>query len=117
MLFRSVTVARGEDGQPFFELRVPMAGKPTAFDVSGDLYSRLDGPLLRSRTNFQGTFQVRQFPSTLVRKRRAADRPYLTLGAGPDAALLRELDIEPQPFQLRYTPSMSSAFDLPTPVS
>lgn len=110
-----VTVAYGADGRPYFELRVPMSGKAQVFDVSANLYSQLDGKLLRSRTNFRGTFQVTPHLKALVRKGLTPDRPYLMLGDGPEAAPLRSLDIEPHPFQFRYTPSMNSAFDLPDP--
>jgi hypothetical protein len=110
-----VTAARGADGRPYFELRVPMAGTPTGFDVSTSLYSMLDGKLLRSRTHFRGTFQVTKHMKALARRGLTPDRGYLTLGDGPEAQVLRGLDIEPHPFQFRYTPSMNSAFDLPDP--
>ena len=110
-----VTVARGTDGRPYFELRVPMAGTPTAFDVSTSLYSVLDGRLLRSRTHFRGTFQVTKHMKVLARRGLTPERGYLTLGEGPEARVLRSLDIEPHPFQFRYAPTMNSAFDLPDP--
>ncbi|MFL5349462.1 MAG: acetoacetate decarboxylase family protein [Hyalangium sp.] len=110
-----VTVAYGADGRACFELRVPMSGKPKQFDVSANLYSLLEGKLLRSRTSFQGTFRVTPHMKALARRGLRPDRTYLTLGEGPEAAALRNLDIEPHPFQFRYAPSMNSAFDLPDP--
>lgn len=110
-----VTVAYGADGRPYFELRVPMSGKPKQFDVSANLYSQLEGKLLRSRTSFRGTFQVTPHMKALARRGLTPDRTYLSLGEGPEAAVLRGLDIEPHPFQFRYTPAMNSAFDLPDP--
>jgi hypothetical protein len=111
----SVTVAREADGTPYFELAVPTTGAPTDFDVAGHLYSKLDGRILKSRTCFKGRFAVQKHMRVLARRGLPADRPYLTLGSGPSARRLRDLGIEPQPFQLRYTPSMNAAFDLPIP--
>ncbi len=110
-----VTVAKEADGTPYFTLAVPTRGAETEFDVSGHLYSKLDGRILKSRTCFEGRFAVTKHMGVLARRGVAADRAYLTLGAGPSAAPLRALQIEPLPFQLRYTPSMNAAFDLPIP--
>jgi hypothetical protein len=108
-----VTTAHESDGTPYFELRVPTSGKPTEFDVSGHLYTRLDGRIAKAQTCFKGRFAVTKHMRTLWKRGEKPDRDYLTLGAGPSAAPLRALGIEPQPFQLRYTPSMNAAFDLP----
>jgi hypothetical protein len=108
-----VTVARADDGSPYLELSVPTEGAPTDFDVSGHLYSKLDGRILRSRTCFKGRFNVTKDLRALVG--RAAGRERLKLGAGPAAATLRGLGIEPRPFQLRYASSMNAAFELPIP--
>jgi hypothetical protein len=110
----AVTVAKDENGKPYFELRVPIeGGKRKSFDESGKLYSRLDDRLLRSQTNFRGDFNLIQYPGLLFKKRARPERPYLTLHDVPAAKTLRELDIEEHPFQLRYTRSMNCAFDLP----
>lgn len=37
----------------------------------------------------------------------------LTLGSGPFADKLKQLNIDPVPFQTRYCASMSACFDLP----
>jgi hypothetical protein len=108
-----VTTARETTGETHFELRVPMNGAPTDFDVRADLYSKLEGNLLASRTCFQARFGVVKHMGALFRKGMVPDREYLKLGAGPDAALLRGLDIEPQPFQFRFARGMNAAFDLP----
>jgi hypothetical protein len=108
-----VTTAREDDGTPYFTLRVPMAGAPTRFDVGGNIYSKLDGRMLKARTAFDGTFNVTKHMRALVKKGARPDREYLGIGTSPSAAPLRELKIEPQPFQLRYSPSMNAAFDLP----
>ncbi len=111
-----VTTAKEESGEPYFDLRVPTAaGKPSAFDVSSNLYSNLDGRLLQSETNFQGAFNVEKFPALLFKKNAAPDRTYLTLGDTPSGRVLKELEIEPHPFQLRYAKTMCSAFDLHNP--
>ncbi len=108
-----VTTAREPDGAPYFTLRVPKSGKPTDFDVRGHLYSKLDGKILKSQTCFKGRFNVTKHMRALWKKGLVPDREYLTIGQGPSAQPLRDLKIEPHPFQFRYTPSMNAAFDLP----
>ena len=110
-----VTTAKEEDGTPYFDLRVPTQGKPMEFDVSSNLYSNLDGRLLESETNFQGTFNVNKFPALLFKKDVVPDRTYLTIGDTPSGRVLEELEIEPHPFQTRYAKTMCSAFDLANP--
>lgn len=106
------TVAREEDGTPYFTLRVPTTGSATNFDVKGHLYGVLDGRVIQAQTCFKGVFNVNKHLGMLWRP-RAPERPYLTLGDGPSAAPLRALNLEPHPFQLRYSQSMNAAFDLP----
>ncbi len=108
-----VTIAKDQAGESYFELRVPMTGKPTRFDVSASLYSCLDNRLLQSATNFRGTFNVIKHMNQLVSKGARPDREYLKIGDGPAASVLRSLDVEPHPFQFRYARTMNSAFDLP----
>jgi hypothetical protein len=109
-----VTTAFGPDGTPYFTLRVPTeGGKQTRFDVSGHLYSRLDAQIFKSPTWFQGEFSVIKHPRGLWKRGITPEREYLKLGAGPAVEKLRQLKIEPEPFQLRFTPSMSAAFGLP----
>ena len=104
---------RDGDGQPYLELTVPTTGSSKHFDECGHLYTVLDGRLLKSRTCYRGEFQVRTHPGALLGARRHTDRPALVLGDSPRADTLRALEIEPEPFQVRYCPSMNSCFDLP----
>lgn len=108
-----VTVAREDDGQPYLTLRVPTSGTPTVFDTQGWIYSKLGNQHLRSRTTFAGTFNVTKNLRALWQKGGQPDRPYLTIGEGPSAAMLRQLQIEAQPFQFRYAQTMNASFDLP----
>jgi hypothetical protein len=108
-----VTTARDDSGAAYFELRVPTTGKPTQFDVKGHLYSKLDGRIVKSQTNFQGRFAVNKHMGVLRRRGLVPARESLTLGNSAAAAPLRALGIEAHPFQFRYTPSMNAAFDLP----
>lgn len=107
-----VTVAKDDSGNPYFELQVPMSGKLTHFDVSGNLYSLLNGEILRSETNFIGDFQVVKHMGQLFKKGDKSDRKYLKISNSPASKTLQSLDIEEHPFQFRYTRSMKSAFDL-----
>jgi len=110
-----VTVGKETSGEPYFELRVPMEGTPTEFDVASNLYSRLGDRLLQSETCFRATFHVNKFMHLLLRKDVKPEAPYLTLGDTPSGRLLQELEIEPHPFQLRFARHMNSCFDLPNP--
>ncbi len=106
------TVAKSEGGEPYFTLDVPTSGKPTLFDVSGHLYSKLDDRVLKARTCFFGRFNVTKHMGTLLTPNQTPSREWLKIGSGKDAEVLRSLRIEPHPFQFRYTPSMSACFDL-----
>lgn len=110
---RCDTVAKGEDGQPYFSLSVPTQGKATRFDVRGHLFSSLNDRILKSRTCFLGEFQVNKYMKTLLKPGLRPEREWLKIGPGKDAAILRDLGIEPHPFQFRYTQSMNACFDLP----
>lgn len=110
-----VTTCREATGEPYFTLRVPMDGRPTLFDLSSNLYSRLGDRLLQSRTSLRATFNVHKNMGLLLRTGVAPDREYLTLGDTPSGRALRELELEPCPFQLRFARGMTSAFDLPDP--
>jgi hypothetical protein len=107
------TVAADADGEVYFELTVPKAGKTRHFDEAGLLYTIRDGELLRSRTCFEGDFTVTTNAELLWKQRRPVDRPALRLGDSPRADALKSLDLDPTPFQLRFCPSMNSCFDLP----
>ncbi len=108
-----VTVACEESGKPYFELRVPMSGKPTEFDITSNLYSRLNNVFLQSETNFKATFYVNKYMKLLFSKGETPDRTYLILGDTPSAKVLKDLEIEAHPFQFRYAKQMNSCFDLP----
>ena len=110
-----VTIAREESGEPYFELRVPMHGTPTTFDVSSNLYTRLGDKLLQSETNFKATFSVTKHMDQLFKKGATPDRTYLKVGDTPSGRVLKQLEIERHPFQLRFAKNMSSCFDLPNP--
>ena len=110
-----VTRAFDDDGNPYFELRVPTTGRPTSFNQDAWLYTRLDNRSLRARTSFEGTFQVRKRMDLLWKKDARPDRESLVLSGSPAADVLRDLHIEPVPFQTRYAATMSSSFDLPDP--
>jgi len=107
------TVARDDRGEIYFELSVPKSGSSKHFDESGHLYSKLDGKLLKSQTNFEGDFAVNTNTGPLWKKSLRAEAPALVLGVSPRADDLRALEIEEVPFQFRYTESMNSCFDLP----
>jgi hypothetical protein len=105
----------GDHGRPYLTFRTPMFGKPTQFDVRGNLYSTLDGRLLRSQMNFCGTFNVTKHMDQLLKKGVTSNRKYLEIGEGRSAEMLRCLGIEACPFQCRFARTMNACFDLPDP--
>jgi hypothetical protein len=111
----NVTVALDDEGRRYFELRVPRTGKPTRFQQDAWLFTRLGDTLKRSRTSFEGTFQVNKNMGLLLRPGTPPAHPTLVLTDSPAADVLRGLAIDPVPFQTRYAERMSSCFDLPDP--
>ena len=99
--------------EPYLSLNLPKTGKPTPTVVKSNLYSKLDGQILQSETNFSSTFNIEKNMSLLFNKGKKSDFEYIKLGTGEKADMLRELEIEEIPFQTRYTEGMSSCFDLP----
>ncbi len=104
-----VTVARDEMGSKYFELRVPMEGKPTEFDVTSNLYSVLDNNLLQAETNFKAVFNVNKG------KQVSSDEKWLKLYDTPRGRILKNLEIDDKPFQFRFAKGMTACFDLPNP--
>lgn len=109
------TSARDEEGNEYIRLRVPMTGKPEAFDTQANIYSRLGDRLLQSDTYFKATFNVNKNMGMLFQKNKQPAEPYLTLGKGKYADQLRALEIEPLPLQTRFADHMTACFDLHKP--
>jgi len=110
-----ITTAIEESGQPYLEVCVPMAGKPTQFDVSSYLYTRRGHDFFQSQTNFLATFNVNKFMGVLIKKNARPDRQYLKLHDTPSGRILKDLEIEAHPFQFRFARHLNSCFDLPNP--
>ena len=110
-----VVTALETDGQPYLKLRIPTTGKSTRFDVTSNLYSSLGGKMLKSETNFKAEFKVNKYMDQLFKSGQTPDRNYIVIGDTPSARVLKDLNIEAHPFQFRYTPDMTSCFDLPDP--
>ena len=112
------TIAREPDGTPYFTLKVPMVGTPTRVRQSANIFSKLDGNLLKSPTCFEGQFKIQKFMKRLFEPKMAPGETFpnscLTIGNTPSAKILASLDIDPRPFQFRYSDRVSSIFDLPT---
>ncbi len=108
-----MTVGIDEKGYQYMQLRVPTGGRPIEFDVTSNLYTQMGDRLCQSETNFKATFNVIKHMNLLWQKGKKPDREYLTIGKGPLADTLREMEIEEHPFQFRYAEHMSSCFDLP----
>ncbi len=107
-----VTTAYEKSGEPYLTLRVPVNGTAADFDETSNLYTRLQGRLLQSETNFKATFNVNKHMNLLFKKNAKPDRTYIEIGVSESAKLLRDLEIEEHPFQTRYAEHMSSCFDM-----
>jgi hypothetical protein len=110
-----VTIAKEESGEPYIEVRVPMKGKKERFDETANLYTRLGNDLLQSETNFKADFHVTKYMNLLFKKGVTPARPYLKIGDTPCGRMLKDLEIEEHPFQLRFAKHVNSCFDLPNP--
>ena len=110
----SVTqVYEADSSELSISLKLPKTGKATNMNVKSNLYSKLNGNILQSETNFSSVFNIEKNMNLLLQKNKKSDFEYLKLGKGKVAEMLRELEIEDIPFQTRYTKGMSSCFDLP----
>ncbi len=109
----SVATVYDENSKAYLTLKIPMDGTPQKFDVTSNLYTRLNGKILQNETNFEATFRVKKYMSQLFKKGAKPDRNYIQIGDSPSAQFLRDLEIEEHPFQFRYAEHMSSCFDLP----
>jgi hypothetical protein len=111
-----VTTVKDEGGNAYLEFRVPMDGQPLSIDNETFLYSVLRGTTYRSPSHALGQFSVSKWPETLVLPLwalQSSDGDFLTLGDSPDATALKDLEIAPRPFQVRFSAGTESVFDLP----
>ena len=118
------TRATDEQGNDYLRIRVPTEGKPTAFDVTANIYSRLGNRLLQSPTHFKAGFKLQKNMGLLLSSGKSANKtankatdqaPAIELGQGPYAEVLRELNLVPTPLQTRYAQQMNACFDLHNP--
>lgn len=108
-----VTVANDSVGEKYLELRVPTNGNITPTNQGTTLYSVKDEAIHRSTSETFGNFAITKFNRTILTKGITPKQNYLWIGSGPSAKILRDLTIEPQPFQTRFGTHISSTFDLP----
>ncbi|MFB0920199.1 MAG: acetoacetate decarboxylase family protein [Oscillospiraceae bacterium] len=107
----AVTVCREADGTEYFRLRVPKAGKLTKMDETTYLYTKLNGKILKARTDFKGDFAISKNMGVLLKPEKSPDKPFLTLSDTPCGKAIKKLKIDPTPLQLRYVEHMNSCFD------
>jgi len=108
-----VTEALEESGEKYLELRVPMNGAGITVEQRADLYSVLNGSIQRSTSKTSGKFAITKFNRSFLQKGINPQRPYLWIGDTASGRVLKQLEIEPQPFQMRFGTDVSSIFDLP----
>ena len=95
-----------EDGREYFDLRVPVTGKPEEFDTNTFLFSELNGKILKAETNFKATMNVNMFAKTLLFKNAKPKKEYLKLSGTKSGKALRDLRY-PLPLQFRYAEHMN----------
>ena len=105
--------AKEESWETYYELCVPREGKNTHFDVQANLYTVKNGEFLQSPTFFKGDFHVNKNMGKLWGEGKKAQRDFLKIYDTPSGQVLKNLEIDPNPFQFRYAQSMTSCFDLP----
>jgi hypothetical protein len=105
--------AKESDGKTYYKMKVPVSGTETHFDVSANLYTVQNKTLRQSETSFKGDFKMVKHMDRLFKSGGTPQEQYLEIFDTPSGRVLRELDIDPNPFQFRYCSSMSSCFDLP----
>ena len=107
----AVVVGREIDGREYFRLRVPKAGSPKKMDVTSYLYTKLNGKILKARTDFKGDFLITKNMGVLLNPNTIPGKPFLTLGDTPCGNQIKALKVDPMPLQLRYVEHMDSCFD------
>lgn len=106
-----VIKAYEENGEEYFSLRVPKHGKAKEFDQTTYLFPKLNGKVLKARTDFKATMNININIKSLFSKKAKLKKPCIELSNTQSAKVLRDLEITPMPLQLRYGEHMSSCFD------
>ena len=107
----TVVVCCETDGKEYFRLRVPKTGKPTSMDETTYLYIKLNGKILKARTDFKGNFNINKNMGVLLKPNTVPKNSYLILGDTPCGNKIKALKIDPTQLQLRYVEHMCSCFD------
>ncbi len=108
-----VTTAKEPTGETYLEFRVPMRGSPLQVDSQTFLYSRLNDEIVRSASHAKGDFVTTKFLASLAIPNQKHNRVYLTVADTPAGKVLKNLEIAPQPFQMRFSKGTEATFDLP----
>jgi hypothetical protein len=106
-----VIKCREESGEEYFSLKVPRNGKPKEFDQTTYLFPKLNGKVLKAKTDFKATMNINIFLKTLLSKSAKPKEEYMTLSDTPSGKAIKALDISPLPLQMRYGEHMTSCFD------
>lgn len=107
-----ISSAKEDTGEEYFKLKVPVTGVKSELDEKGYLYSKLNNKMIRAETCFKGQYNINKYMKRLISYDKT-ENSYLTLGDTPNGRILKDLEIDSQPFQFRYAENVSSCFDLP----
>ncbi len=105
-----ITCREADEGE-YFRLRVPKAGSPTHVEETTYHYTKLNGKIRKSRTDYTGDFYITKNRSVLLNPDVVPEKLYLTFGDTPCGNAIKDLKIDPKPLQLRYVEHMNSCSD------
>ncbi len=104
-----------EGNTPYFSLKIPVQGKNIMVNETGYLYSIKNNSLVKSKTQFEGSFKIKKYTQQLFTTHKNDYKSeYLQItGESNQAKILKNLQIHPYPLQIRTCENMNSMFELP----
>lgn len=99
--------------KPYIELSYPTAGSNKHFNESISILSVKEDKLLKAGVTYKGDFKVNTNLAIAFNKIKLDDSPYIKLYDTARGNVLMNLEIEPMPFQTRYSSSVLSVLNLP----
>lgn len=99
--------------KPYIELSYPTTGGNKQFNENLSILSVKDGKLLKASVTYNGDFKVNTNLGIAFNKIKMEDSPFIKLYDTPRGKILMDLEIDPVPFQTRYSGNVLSVLNLP----
>jgi hypothetical protein len=109
----NVTKAYDENNENYFTLKIPTSGERTELDEQNTLYSVNDGQSKITNSFIQGNFKINKFSKRILFSDDSDSDEFIKIGTGKRAEFLKNLQINPNPLQLRFTQDLSSCVYFP----